>query len=211
MGGRRRRSADGRRPWLLLACFALPESGEITRLLRAHEAGDARAFGQLVPLIYAEMRRIARRQLRRGDGPPLDSASLVNDVYLKLAGAELLGARGREHLLAIAASAMRQVLVDRARARLRQKRGGGERPLALEDEEVRAAPSAEPSPEWLIDLDRALTLLRQRDERLARIVECRFFADLSEEETAEALGISPATVKREWTVAKAWLRKALSG
>jgi RNA polymerase sigma factor (TIGR02999 family) len=182
-----------------------PHSGEITRLLRAHEAGDTRAFPQLVPLIYAEMRRIARRQLRKGDGPPLDSASLVNDVYLKLAGAELLGAKGREHLLAIAASAMRQVLVDRARARLRQKRGGGEVPVPLDDEEARV----EPSPEWLIDLDRALTLLRQRDERLARVVECRFFADLSEEETAEALGISLRTAQRDWMRAKAWLRAEL--
>ena len=182
------------------------DPGEVTRLLRAYEGGDSQAFRRLLPLVYDELRRVARGQLRRGPGwPSLNTTGLVHEVYLKLAGAEQLTAADRGHLLAIAASAMRQVLVDRARARLRDKRGGGQAPVELEEEDAGVdAPS-----EWLLDVDRALEGLRARDERLARVFECRFFADLTEEETAEALGISLRTAQRDWLRARAWLRVQL--
>jgi len=184
----------------------MPDPGEVTQLLRAYGAGDPQAFGRLVPLVYEELRRVARGQLRRGPAwQSLETTGLVHEVYLKLAGAAELTAVDRGHLLAIAASAMRQVLVDRARTRLRDKRGGGQAPVALEGDEV----AATPSPEWLIDLDTALTQLRTRDERLARVFECRFFADLTEAETAEALGISLRTAQRDWLRARAWVRAQL--
>ena len=184
----------------------MPDPGEVTRLLRAYGAGDPLAFGRLVPLVYDELRRVARGQLRRGPAwRSLDTTGLVHEVYLKLAGAAELTAADRGHLMAIAASAMRQVLVDRARARLRNKRGGGQAPVELDGREA----TVMPSPDWLIDLDSALTLLRARDERLARVFECRFFADLSEAETAEALGISLRTAQRDWLRARAWVRAQL--
>jgi len=185
----------------------VPEPGEVTRLLRAYEAGDPQAFQRLVPLVYDELRRLAREQLRRRGPawPSLGATDLVHETYLKLAGAESLTAADRGHLIAIAATAMRQVLVDRARARLRAKRGGGDTPVALEEEDAATGPP----PEWLIDLDRALTQLRKRDERVAAVFECRFFADLGEEETAEALGIPLRTAQRDWMRARAWLRAAL--
>jgi RNA polymerase sigma factor (TIGR02999 family) len=184
----------------------VPEPGEVTRLLRAHEKGDTQAFQKLVPLVYEELRRVARGQLRRGPAwPSLEVTGLVHEAYLKLVGAEQLTARDSGHLMAIAATAMRQILVDRARARLRVKRGRGERPETLDTLQVAAAPSAE----WLLDLDRALALLRERDARLASVFECRYFADLSEQETAQALGISLRTCQRDWKRARAWLRAEL--
>jgi RNA polymerase sigma factor (TIGR02999 family) len=184
------------------------EPGEVTRLLRAYEAGDAEAFNRLVPLVYGELRRVARGQLRRGPSwPSLDSAGLVHETYLKLAAADGLSVADRAHLMAVAASAMRQVLIDRARGRLRAKRGGGRPTEELED----GGPAVQPSPEWLLDLDRALTSLRRRDERLVRVFECRFFAGMSEEETAEALGVSVRTAQRDWMRARAWLRAELEG
>jgi RNA polymerase sigma factor (TIGR02999 family) len=184
----------------------VPEPGEVTRLLRAYEAGDSQAFHRLVPLVYDQLRRVARGQLRRGPGfHSLNATGLVHEAYLKLAAAEQLTAVDSDHLMAIAATAMRQILVDRARARLRAKRGHGEAPVALDGEEVAVVQS----PEWLLDLDRALELLRTRDERVVRVFECRFFADLSEEETAQALGISLRSAQRDWMRARAWLRAEL--
>jgi RNA polymerase sigma factor (TIGR02999 family) len=185
---------------------SVAEPGEVTRLLRAYEAGDSLAFDRLVPLVYDEMRRIARGQIRRGSPTPtFDTTSLVHEAYLKLAGAAQLTAADRSHLLAIAAAAMRQVLVDRARAHVAAKRGGGQIPVELQEEEVPTVPS----PEYLLDLDRALALLRRRDDRLARVVDCRFFAGMSDQETADALGISLRTAQRDWMRARAWLRSEL--
>jgi RNA polymerase sigma factor (TIGR02999 family) len=186
----------------------LADPGEVTRLLRAHEKGDSQAFGRLLSMVYEELRRVARGQLRRGPGlPSLNTTGLVHEVYLKLAGAEQVAAADRGHLMAIAASAMRQVLIDRARSRLRDKRGGGQAPVDLENVDEGVASASE----WLLDVDRALDQLRSLDERLARVFECRFFADLSEEETAEALGISLRTAQRDWLRARAWLRVQLQG
>jgi RNA polymerase sigma factor (TIGR02999 family) len=182
------------------------EAGEITLLLRAYDEGDRSAFDRMVPLVYDELRRLARRHIRRGPrGQTLNTTGLVHEAYLKLAGSPELRLRDRGHLMAVTACAMRQVMVSRARARLADKRGGGVAPVELEEEQV----GMEPAAEWLIDLDRALAGLRDHDERLAQVFECRYFGGLSEEETAEALGTSLRTVQRGWMRGRAWLRDAL--
>jgi RNA polymerase sigma factor (TIGR02999 family) len=182
------------------------EAGEITQLLRAYDAGDRSAFDRMAPLVYDELRRLARRHIRRGPrGQTLNTTGLVHEAYLKLAGSPQLRLRDRGHLMAVTACAMRQVMVSRARARLADKRGGGVVPVELEEGQV----GLEPAAEWLIDLDRALAGLRDHDERLAQVFECRYFAGLSEEETAEALGTSLRTVQRDWMRSRAWLREAL--
>lgn len=180
-----------------------PEPGEVTRLLRAYAEGDRGAFDRLVPLVYGELRRIARRHMRGGArGHTLDTTGLVHEAYLKLAGAHELRLEDRGHLLAVAARAMRQILISRARARSAAKRGRGERAVPVD--EVEAA--VEARADWLLDLDRALERLGELDERLVGIVECRFFCGATEGETAEALGIPLRTVQRGWTRARAWLR-----
>jgi RNA polymerase sigma factor (TIGR02999 family) len=186
----------------------LDDATEITRLLRAHEEGDAAAFGQLVPLLYHELRRLARRQRRRGFPPgSLDTTDLVHEAYLKLAASPGLRLRDRGHLMAVTACAMRQILIGRARARVRAKRGGGAVPLPLDEERVSDRPDAE----RLLDLDRALARLRGHDENLAQVFECRYFGGLSEEETAEVLGLSLRTTQRAWLRARTWLREDLLG
>jgi RNA polymerase sigma factor (TIGR02999 family) len=181
-------------------------SGEITQLLRALEDGDKEAFDRVVSLVYPELKGLARRHLRRGPrGHTLDTAGLVHEAYLKLAGAEGLRLQDRGHLMAVAACAMRQVLVDRARSRFRLKRGSGQPAEPLDD-----APSPdESSPEFLLDLDRVLHRLGEHDPQLVRIFECRYFGGLSEGETAEALGLSLRTTQRAWMRARAWLREGL--
>jgi RNA polymerase sigma factor (TIGR02999 family) len=182
------------------------EPGEVTQLLRAYDNGDRSAFDRLVPIVYDELRRLARRHIRRGPrGQTLDTTGLVHEAYLKLAGSPELHLKDRGHLMAVTARAMRQVMISRARARLADKRGGGVVPAELEEGQV----GVEPAAEWLLDLDRALTGLRAHDERLAQVFECRYFAGLSEEETAEALGISLRTAQRSWMRARAWLRDTL--
>ena len=186
----------------------MTEQGEITQLLHAYAGGDRDAFDRLVPMVYDELRRIARNHLRRTNrGATLDTTGLVHEAYLKLAGQKGMRVEDRGHFLAIAACAMRQVIISRARARLAAKRGGGEIPVTLDEERVGSDAQAE----WLLDLDRALNLLRERDEKLARTVECRFFAGLSEEETAQALGVSLRTAQRNWMRARAWIRAELTG
>jgi RNA polymerase sigma factor (TIGR02999 family) len=182
------------------------EPGEVTQLLRAYDNGDRSAFDRLVPIVYDELRRLARRHIRRGPrGQTLDTTGLVHEAYLKLAGSPELHLKDRGHLMAVTARAMRQVMISRARARLADKRGGGAIPAELEEGQV----GVEPAAEWLLDLDRALTGLRSHDDRLAQVFECRYFAGLSEEETAEALGVSLRTAQRSWMRARAWLRDAL--
>jgi RNA polymerase sigma factor (TIGR02999 family) len=182
--------------------------GEITRLLEAAEAGDGEAFHRLVPVVYHELRRIAHRQLA-GERPDhtLDTGALVHEAYLKLVDLERIEWRGRAHFFAAAAGAMRRILIDHAHARRARKRGGGARPVTLERIEI---PSHD-TLEELLELDRALERLAALDGRQARVVECRFFAGMTIEETAEALGVSPMTVKRDWTAARAWLNRELAG
>jgi RNA polymerase sigma factor (TIGR02999 family) len=180
---------------------------EITELLVAYAEGDRGAFDQLVPMVYDELRRIARRHLRRNErGQTLDTTGLVHEAYLKLAGQKGLRLEDRGHFLAVAACAMRQVIISRARARMADKRGGGIAPVTLDEQQIGTRDQAE----YLLDLDRVLERLRERDERLARTVECRFFAGLSEEETAQALGVSVRTAQRNWMRARAWIRSELS-
>lgn len=162
-----------------------------------------------MPLVYDELRRVARRQLRRrGAGQTLDTTGLVHEAYLKLARSPSLRLNDSGHLLAVMACAMRQLLISRARARMRVKRGGGETPAELDESR---SPGHEPAAEALLDLDRALTRLRAGDPVLATIFECRYFGGLSEAETAEALALSLRTVQRGWMRARAWLRAVLEG
>lgn len=179
---------------------------EVTQLLIAYREGDRGAFDQIVPLMYDDLRKVARRQLRRGrPGATLNTTGLVHEVYLKMSDQRGLEARDRGHFLAIAARAMRQVIADAARRRTAEKRGGQQDPVPLDEAPELAADQAR----WLLDIDRALERMTAQNERMARVVECRFFAGLTEEETAVALDTSVRTVQREWMRARAWLKEAL--
>jgi len=179
---------------------------DVTELLLAHGRGQADAFGQLVPLVYDDLRRVARAQLRRlRVGETLDTTSLVHEAYLRLVDQTRATWNDRGHFLAVSAVAMRQVLIDHARGRTRQKRGGDARREPLDEAMTAVATDAE----RLIEIDLALQKLDTEDPRLVRVVECRYFAGLSEQETAQALGVSLRTAQRDWLKARAWLRQAL--
>ncbi len=160
----------------------------------------------LFPRVYDELRAMAHRHLRgERTQHTLGTTGLVHEAYLKLAALDRIRWMNQSHVLGMAARAMRRILIDYAVARRADKRGGGVEPATLDDALVMAGSRSEE----LIALDEALQRLQQVDERLARVVECRFFGGMSIEETAEAVGTSPATVKRDWTVARAWLNRAL--
>lgn len=182
-------------------------ANDITRLLQRHHAGDRDAFDRMVPLVYDQLRGIARRQLARGGprGPLLDTTSLVQEAYLQLVGEDGVDWQNRGHFFAICARAMRRIMVDDARKRLAAKRGGGSAEVTLEAEMV--ADSAEP--EHLLAIEDALCKLAAFNPRLAQLVECRYFAGMTEEETAEAMQSSLRTVQRDWMRARAWLLKAM--
>jgi RNA polymerase sigma factor (TIGR02999 family) len=181
-------------------------STERPDLVAAAYLGDVDALNELMPLVYDELRRMAKRQLRREpEGHLLQTTSLVHEVYLRLAGASEIEWRGSQHLLALAARLMRRILVDHARSRGRAKRGAGANHLPFNDA-VRFA--AERSAE-LAHLDDALHALAQVDERKAQVVEMRFFGGMSVEETAAALAVSPDTVMRDWRLAKVWLLREM--
>ncbi|HKG11755.1 MAG TPA: sigma-70 family RNA polymerase sigma factor [Pyrinomonadaceae bacterium] len=181
---------------------------EITRLLADWAGGDREALGRLAPLVHAELRRIARRQMGgERQGHTLQATALVNEAYLRLAGQEGFEWRDRSHFYAVCAQVMRHVLIDHARAHARDKRGGGAPHVSLDEAAVMSGESASE----LIALDEALRALEEVDPRKGRVVELRYFAGLSIEETAEVLNISPTTVRREWRRAKAWLYRALAG
>jgi RNA polymerase sigma factor (TIGR02999 family) len=188
---------------------ARPDPAEITQLLHAWRAGSDGALDRLVPMVYDHLRGIARRHLAREQpGHTLTTAALVHEAYLDLLNQSAVEWKDRVHFYAIASRTMRRVLVWHARKRNAAKRGNG-RLLTL-DEEV-AIDDGSGAAEELLALDDALARLEQVDARLCRVVECRHFGGLSVEETAEALGTSPATVKRDWQAARAWLRVALDG
>jgi RNA polymerase sigma-70 factor, ECF subfamily len=162
----------------------------------------------LLPLVYGELKRIAARQLQRERADhTLSTTALVHEAWLELSNLDRIKWQNRSHYLAIASQAMRRVLIDHAVARRAQKRGGGKEVEVLDDS---AMLLVEGRAEELLDLDHALQRLAAIDERQVRVVECRFFGGMSIEETAEALGVSPATVKREWILARAWLNWTLS-
>lgn len=175
---------------------------DLTEYLVAWSAGDESALEQLVPLVYADLRRIAERQLRREpESQTLQTTALVNEAYLRLANRRSLNWQNRVHFFAVAAQIMRHILVDIARGRKRERRGGGVPALSLEEELV-FSPERSAA---LLALDDALTDLAKVDERKSRVVEMRFFAGLHVDEIAEVLKISPETVTREWKRARAWL------
>jgi RNA polymerase sigma-70 factor (ECF subfamily) len=184
---------------------ALPQ--EITQLLFNWSQGDKAALDQLVPLVYPELRRLAKRHMAREDpAHTLQTSALINEAYLKLVDQKSVQWQNRAHFFAVAAQVMRHILVDHARTRNYAKRGGGALKLPLDE----AAPLTEQRAAQLIALDDALSDLSSLDDRKSQIIELRFFGGLSLEETAEVMKISPSTVQREWRAAKAWLHHAMS-
>jgi len=181
--------------------------GEITALLLAWRAGDKSAYDRLFPLMYEELHRIAHRQLagERADHT-LNTTALLHEAYLKLVDQTRAVWTDRSHFFAVAAAIMRRILVDHARRYSAAKRGSTPRHISLSDDLL----PAEERAETLVALDEALSELARIDERLSRVVECRFFAGLTEEETAQTLGVTARTVRRDWIKAKGWLHRALA-
>lgn len=183
-----------------------PGCEDVTVLLAELTKGNEQAASRLIPLVYDELRRLADNYMRRErSNHTLQATALVHEAYLKLVEQRSVDWQSRAHFMGIAAQLMRRILIDHARGHLRDKRGGGERPVPL-DENLVFAPEQSMD---LIELDLALQQLAGIDPRQAKIVELRFFGGLTVEETAEALAISPKTVKRDWSVAKAWLHGEL--
>jgi RNA polymerase sigma factor (TIGR02999 family) len=187
----------------------MPDSaGDVTLLLAEMKRGNAEALPKLIPLVYAELRRIAAHLLRdERQGNTLQPTALVNEAYMRLAGQTRADWQNRAQFLAVASQAMRRILVDYARQHAAGKRGGGVAPVDLDG--IAVAARVEQSEEMLA-VDEALARLAELDAQQARIVEMRYFGGMTVEETAEALSMAPRTVKREWATAKAWLRLEIS-
>ena len=192
--------------------------GEVTRLLKRWSDGDASAIDALWPLVYDDIRRMAGRQIagERG-GHTLQATALVNEAFIRLAGERAFEWQRREQFLALAAQIMRRVLVDYARQRGAKRRGDGARRVSIHDtwaadevDQLQALDAFHDESVDVLAIDSALTRLQQVDEPQGRIVELRYFGGLTLEETARAAGISLATVKREWAMARAWLRRELA-
>jgi RNA polymerase sigma factor (TIGR02999 family) len=177
----------------------------ITELLGDLRSGRREAFDQILPLVYQELRRAARRELAVRPSDSMSTTALVHELYLKFSRAERNDWRNRAHFLGVASVAMRHILVDRARRRKAEKRGGPHRHVTLDDDLIAADSQAES----LLELHEALDQLAKLDERLARVVECRFFGGMTEQETAEALHIAVRTVRRDWIKARGLLYQAL--
>lgn len=185
-------------------------AGEITGLLKAWSSGDAAAQERLIPLVYKELHRLARRYRHKaGAGDTLQTTALVNEAYLRLVDIHNVDWRNRLHFFAVSAQVMRRILVDSARARDAVKRGGQGKTLVALDLDNVPSPDSERAAE-LIALDEVLTRLAQIDPRRARVVELRVFGGLTIEESAEVLELSPQSVRRDWKLAKAWLLRELS-
>ncbi len=182
---------------------------DVIRILADIERGDHQAAGELLPLVYDELRRLAASRLaREAPGQTLQPTALVHEAYLRLVGGDPDKAfDGRGHFFAAAAEAMRRILIDRARARHRQKRGGGHRRVLFDFDAL----LAEPHDDDLLVLDEALTALAVEDPGAARLVQLRVFAGLSLREAAVAIGVSKSTALRDWNYARAWLCEALAG
>jgi RNA polymerase sigma factor (TIGR02999 family) len=185
------------------------QRSDVTQALVELSAGDPSAFDRLLPLVYHQLKVLARGALR-GERPDhtLTPTALVHETYVKLVRLDRITWRDRAHFLGAAAQAMRRILISYARSKRAEKRGGP-LPATADFENVLLAAATRPAE--LLVLDEALDRLALLSQRQARVVECRFFAEMSLEETAVALGISPATVKREWTVARAWLNREMVG
>lgn len=180
----------------------------ITELLLSLRAGRSDAIARLFTLVYDELRRIAHcHLLGQGEGHTLDTTGLVHEAYLRMADQTRVEWKDRHHFYAVASRAMRHIIVDHARRHNAAKRGGGQPAVEL----VEGTIAVEERAELLLALDEALQRLEALDERLGRVVECRFFGGLTEDETAEVLGVTSRTVRRDWTKAKGWLYRELSG
>ena len=184
----------------------MEHQNDVSQLLARWTEGDPEALQRLLPAVYDELHRLAHAQLRgeRRDHT-LNTTALIHEAYLKLVRLETVAWPSRAHFYALAARVMRHILINYAARRKAQKRGGGLHAVPLDD----AVAVAYDRADELLALDEALTQLAALDERQSRVVECRFFGGLSLDETAEALGVSPATVSRDWTMARAWLNRAL--
>ena len=181
-------------------------AGEVTQLLVRAGAGDRDALDTMLPLVYAELRRVARGQLRRErDGHTLGVSGLVNEAYLKLVDQARVDWKGREHFYAVAARAMRQILVDYARKRNAEKRGAGQEHTTVDHKQL----GFEAPIERFLALEEALQRMDKVDSRMRRIIEYRFYCGLTEKETAELLGVTVRTVQRDWIKARAWLYNEL--
>jgi RNA polymerase sigma factor (TIGR02999 family) len=183
------------------------QATHIAELLADLRNGRHEAFDQILPLVYHELRRAARRELAARPSDTLSTTALVHELYLKLSRAQHADWHDRAHFLAVAAVAMRHILVDRARRRRAEKRGGSHSHVTLDEQLTKADGQAEA----LLELHDALDQLALFDERLARVVECRFFGGMTEQETAEVLCITERTVRRDWTKARGLLYQALGG
>lgn len=188
------------------------KQAEVTALLVSAEAGDAAALDRVLPLIYDELQDLARRHLsHERSGHTLTPTALVHEAYLKLVDQTRVQWQGRGQFLGVASLAMRRILVNHARDRKRLKRGGDAARIPLTEGLAVAAPGTEHDDDFIIRLDGLLDHLAAFDPRAARVVECRYFAGLDVDETAAALGLGSATVKRDWALARAWLRRELAG
>lgn len=179
----------------------------VTYLLQAWSSGDKGALTQLVPAVYGELRKLARRRMAVEQGSSLEPTALVNELYLRLVEIDGLDFHNRLEFFALAAQIMRHILVDAARARATSKRGGQKKTISFE-ERYFATPGRDRE---IVALDDALEALAKKDSRKARAVELRFFGGLSMEETAEVMGISLQTVRRDWDFSRAWLARTMSG
>jgi len=181
-----------------------PDASSITELLADLRSGRREAFDKILPLVYHELRRVAHRELAARPSDSLSATALVHEMYMKFARADRTDWRNRAHFLGVASVAMRHILVYRARRRTAEKRGGPQRQVTLDDN---MAP--DDHAEALLDLHEALEHLARLDPRLARVVECRFFGGMTEQETAEAVGVGVRTVRRDWIKARGLLYHAL--
>ena len=188
-----------------LPAAPLDPGSSITQLLADLRGGRREAFDQILPLVYHELRRAARRELANRPSDSLSTTALVHELYLKFSRAERNDWRNRAHFLGVASVAMRHILVDRARRRKAEKRGGPHRHVTLDD----GLTAADSQAESLLELHEALDHLAKLDERLARVVECRFFGGMTEQETAEALHVTVRTIRRDWIKARGLLYQAL--
>ena len=188
-----------------------PRPGDLNLLLEQWRRGDGVALERLLPLVYDDLRKVARAHLRHEQaGHSLQPTALVHEVYLRLVGLDRLRVESRTHFLAVAARLMRQILVDHARRKQAGKRGGGVTVVGLDMVPSRAGPSVSANEVDLLALDRALEDLASFDPQQCQLVELKFFAGFTITEMAEALGISAATVEREWVIARAWLYQRLA-
>lgn len=178
---------------------------EVTKMLRAIQDGDTSVAEQLLPLVYNDLRKLARYRLaNERSGQSLQATALVHEAYIRLVGGNVIDWNGAGHFFGAAAEAMRRILIDRARKRATQKDGGDCRRIELTDNLI-----STPSDERLVELDDALDALAEYDVRKAEVVKLRFFAGLTNDETAAALGIATATAQRDWLFARAWLHRQM--